>query len=408
MGRDIAEPEKKGTFDMKLGALSVGFIVVGIALVGCGPGSKPTTPQCLLNSDCAKLSTPGLVCALGYCVKPCNISSDCPSGQRCIVLTAAGDAGTSTADAGVAQGTACQAPELAICNYNSMCTSPLVCSSDHQCRDMCETNADCPGMGMGAGAQVCTSTTHLCADPAVDKDYSAAINDFVVNDAGMGIPQGGNNGTGGSGTGQGGTSGGAGGRGGSGGAAGGSAGAAGGTAGTGGVGCGNDLSNIGTGDFTISLTLTTTAMNSTGPVSTSTFSDIGLTAIIAQWSSCNASAPAWSIRAGLPPTDAPANAFWIDMGTIGDTGVVDSTVNMVVLNDGVPHMVVVTRISGTMSISVDGVAGTAVPSTSNFGALPPLATGTDVCVGVDGTVPLVGTVTNVCISRYARTPSGTR
>jgi hypothetical protein len=216
---------------MKLGALSVGFLVVGLALVGCGSSSKPMTPQCSLNSDCAKLSTPGLVCALGYCVKPCNISSDCPVGQRCIVLTAAGDAGadsgTSTggADGGVAQGTACQAPELATCNYNSMCTSPLVCSSDHQCRDMCETNADCPGMGMGTGAQVCTSTTHLCADPAVDKDYNAAINDFVVNDAGMGIPQGGNTGTGGNGTGGNGTGGsGHGGASGRGGGAGGAAG----------------------------------------------------------------------------------------------------------------------------------------------------------------------------------------
>ena len=203
---------------MKLGALSVGFFVVGLALVGCGGSSKPTTPQCSLPSDCAKLSTPGLVCALGYCVKPCNVSSDCPIvGQRCIVLTAAGDGGTSTADAGVAQGTACQAPELAMCNYNSMCSPPLVCSSDRQCRDMCETNADCPGMGMGAGAQVCTSTTHLCADPAVDKDYNATINDFVVNDAGMGIPQGGNSGTGGTGTGGNGTgNGGSGGHGGTG------------------------------------------------------------------------------------------------------------------------------------------------------------------------------------------------
>src|SRR5450432_1921339 len=193
---------------MKLGALSVGFLVVGLALVGCGGSSKPMTPQCSLNSDCAKLSTPGLVCALGYCVKPCNISSDCPTGQRCIVLTSNADGGTgSGADAGVAQGTACQAPELATCNYNSMCKAPLVCSSDHQCRDMCETNADCPGMGTGAGAQVCTSITHLCADPAVDKDYDSAINDFVVNDAGMGIPQGGNNGTGGNGTGHGGTGG---------------------------------------------------------------------------------------------------------------------------------------------------------------------------------------------------------
>ena len=204
-------------------AVCVGFwAAVAVTSAGCGGGSKPTTPQCSLNSDCAKLSTPGLVCALGYCVKPCNVSSDCPIvGQRCIVLTSTADGGTgSGADAGVAQGTACQAPELSTCNYNSMCKSPLVCSSDRQCRDMCETNADCPGMGMGTGAQVCTSTTHLCADPAVDKDYNATINDFVVNDAGMGIPQGGNNGTGGnggSGTGHGGT-------GGAGGSAGGAAG----------------------------------------------------------------------------------------------------------------------------------------------------------------------------------------
>ncbi|HEY5091405.1 MAG TPA: hypothetical protein VIK30_15600 [Polyangia bacterium] len=192
---------------MKLGkVISVGTLVVGIALGGCGGGSKPTTPQCSLNSDCAKLSTPGLVCALGYCVKPCNISSDCPNNERCVVVSRDADGGTSSggADAGVAQGTACQAPELATCNYNSTCKSPLVCSNDHQCRDMCETSVDCPGMGIGAGAQVCTSITHLCADPILDKDYNAAINDFVVNDAGMGIPQGGNTGTGGNGTGTGG------------------------------------------------------------------------------------------------------------------------------------------------------------------------------------------------------------
>jgi hypothetical protein len=161
--------------------------------------------------------------------------------------------------------------------------------------------------------------------------------------------------------------------------------------------CGNDLSNVGTGDFTISLTLTTTAMNSAGRVGTGPFSHIGTTAVINQRSTCNPSAPFWDIRAGLPPTGSPANAFWIDIET-DDTTADDSTANMVVLNDGVPHIVVLTRISGTMRISVDGVAGTPVPSTSNFGALPPLATGNDVCDGVDGTVPLVGTVTNVCIS----------
>jgi hypothetical protein len=163
--------------------------------------------------------------------------------------------------------------------------------------------------------------------------------------------------------------------------------------------CGNDLSNVGTGDFTISLTLTTTAMSSTGPVGTGTINEIGTTALINQRPLCNASAPFWDIRAGLPPTGSPANAFCIGIET-DDTTADDAVDNIVVLNDGVPHMVVVTRISGTMRISVDGVAGTPVASTSNFGALTPLAIGTDVCdhFNDDGEVSLVGTVTNVCIS----------
>jgi hypothetical protein len=171
------------TLGMKLGeALRVGVLVaVGVTVVGCGGGAKPMTPQCLLNSDCAKLSTPGLVCALGYCVTPCATSSDCPNSERCVVLSALSSAdGSAGADAGVAQGTACQAPELATCNYTSMCKTPLVCSADHQCRDQCETNIDCP---MG---QFCTSVTHLCADPSIDKDYNATINDFVVGTAGTG------------------------------------------------------------------------------------------------------------------------------------------------------------------------------------------------------------------------------
>jgi hypothetical protein len=193
---------------MKLGnALSGGILaVVGLGLAGCGGGSKPTTPQCALNSDCAKLSTPGLVCALGYCVTPCKFSSDCPSGERCIIVTVSstdGDAGAgNTADGGV-QGNACQAPETVSCQYTSQCRTPLVCGNDRQCRDQCETNVDCPML------QVCTSVTHLCADPSIDKDYSSAINDFIVD-----------GGAGGSGGSSGGSSGGAG-KGGAGGGSGG-------------------------------------------------------------------------------------------------------------------------------------------------------------------------------------------
>jgi hypothetical protein len=172
------------------GALVVGFLVVGLS-VGCGGGSKPTTPQCVLNSDCAKLSTPGLICALGYCVTPCKVSSDCPNSERCVIVTStgadAGDAGgTAGADGGGAQGTgtACQAPETVSCAYNHQCATPLVCGDDHQCRDQCLVNVDCPT------AQVCTSVTHLCADPSIDKDYNSTINDFVV-DGGAGGAQGG-------------------------------------------------------------------------------------------------------------------------------------------------------------------------------------------------------------------------
>jgi hypothetical protein len=139
-------------------------------------------------------------------VTPCKFSSDCPSGERCIIVTAnstdGGDAGAgSSADGGV-QGNACQAPETVTCQYTSQCRMPLVCGNDRQCRDQCETNVDCPML------QVCTSMTHLCADPSIDKDYSSAINDFIVD--------GGAGGSGGSsgGAGKGGAGGGSGGAGG--------------------------------------------------------------------------------------------------------------------------------------------------------------------------------------------------
>jgi hypothetical protein len=207
---------KRGLFFMKLGALSVGILVVGLALVGCGGGSKPTTPQCTLNSDCAKLSTPGLVCALGYCVKPCNDSTDCPNNERCVTVTVTvtGDAGVDGgasnggADSGVAQGTACQAPETVTCQYTSQCKMPLVCGIDQQCRDQCQADIDCPGGA--AGTQVCTVNTHLCADPAIDKDYDPTTRDFKVTSGGgggagnggaSGSGNGGHSGNGGSGAG---------------------------------------------------------------------------------------------------------------------------------------------------------------------------------------------------------------
>jgi len=179
----------------------------------------PITPQCLINSDCSKPDagggSPGLICALGYCVDPCGASSDCPNGERCVVVTSA------SADGGIdggARATACQAPETATCQSNTQCKPPLVCGVDQQCRDMCATSADCPT------SQVCTSATHLCADPAVDKDYSPVTNDFVVGGTGGAGGRGGAGGVG------------SGGRGGAGGVGSGGHGGAGGSGGAGGGG----------------------------------------------------------------------------------------------------------------------------------------------------------------------------
>jgi hypothetical protein len=201
------------------------------------------TPQCLVNGDCSKIDAgggPTLICALGYCVDPCGASSDCPNGERCVVVTSA------TADGGV-RGTACQAPETVTCQSNSQCKTPLVCGVDGQCRDMCATSAECPTQ------QVCTSATHLCADPAVDKDYNPATNDFVVGGTGGAGGRGGAGGTGG----RGGT-GGAGGRGGAGGSGG--AGGRGGAAGSGGSPLHQDASADAMGNCISGATVTPTTV----------------------------------------------------------------------------------------------------------------------------------------------------
>jgi hypothetical protein len=242
-------------------ALAVSVVVAGLG--GCG-SSKPSTPQCALNSDCVA----PLVCALGYCVKQCNVSSDCPNNERCVNVgsnsasgdggggmsgaggesssvggisggggesgaggmsgSAGGDAGGMSGNAGGAGGgsgagggasgahggasgtgglgglivgTACQAPETVKCQYNSQCKTPLVCGSDQQCRDMCEANVDCPMQ------QVCTSRTKLCADPSIDQDYDKATNDFVTSSGGSSGSSGAAGGRGGGGSGTGGTGG---------------------------------------------------------------------------------------------------------------------------------------------------------------------------------------------------------
>src|SRR6185369_11490302 len=132
----------------------------GIASCGGGSSKPPPTPQCVLSSDCIGL----LSCVQGYCVKACDQSKDCPYSERCIKAT---------------EGNTCQPLEKATCALNSQCTQPLVCGIDLQCRNQCNQDIDCPK------GQKCTSVSHLCADPTLDKNYDPTKNEFKDTDGGV-------------------------------------------------------------------------------------------------------------------------------------------------------------------------------------------------------------------------------
>src|SRR5450432_3589510 len=142
------------------GSLLFAAMLAGLAGCGSSSGLKPT-PKCLYQSDCAG----ALACVEGYCVAKCMSSKDCNPAGRCIMT---------------AEGTTCEAPEAATCHYNSQCTQPLVCAGDFQCRSQCRTMADCPT------GQFCTTTSKLCADPALDPSYDPATNEFRGADASFG------------------------------------------------------------------------------------------------------------------------------------------------------------------------------------------------------------------------------
>jgi hypothetical protein len=157
-----------------------------------------------------------------------------------------------------------------------------------------------------------------------------------------------------------------------------------------GIACGGDLSNVGTGDFCISFTISTTQKQ-------------GYTALLNQRSVCGIQ-NFWDIRANLMGADAGTSAnnsivaFEADENASNDIGV-NSLANP--LNDGRPHVVMVKRVSGVVTISVDGAFKATRPMAINFGpSLPALAVGTDVCDGVDVTRALTtGSLVDVCITR---------
>src|SRR5579862_8752311 len=157
--------------DRAISGLGVALVATLLFAAGCGSsgGTKATTVLCVHASDC----TGNLTCTQGYCVAVCASSKDC-NGDRCVEAT---------------EGPTCQPTEKVTCHYNSDCTSPLVCSGDLQCRSQCQTTDDCPKN------QICTTTSKLCADPTVDKNYDPTTMDFmgatVAFGAGIVAPDGG-------------------------------------------------------------------------------------------------------------------------------------------------------------------------------------------------------------------------
>jgi hypothetical protein len=141
--------------------------------------------------------------------------------------------------------------------------------------------------------------------------------------------------------------------------------------------CVADLSNISTGSFHVSFTVRTTLA--------------GSVALINQRNVCGV-APYWDIRLSNGNVSAET-----DDG--GDGGTRNSvTTSGALVNDGQPHAILVERVNGTLAVFIDGVKAGSTMSVSNFGALPPLEVGKDPCDNVDGTVALVGSVTNVCLT----------
>ncbi|HEV3189718.1 MAG TPA: hypothetical protein VGY54_04430 [Polyangiaceae bacterium] len=150
-------------------------------------------------------------------------------------------------------------------------------------------------------------------------------------------------------------------------------------------GCPQDLSGTATRDFSISFTLQTTQPSSN-------------IALLNQRRECNVG-EFWDIR-------LYNQILYVEISDVAQGGIVitgpspgDSANMAVALNDGKPHDIVVSRVAGEASLTVDGALAGSSSSFQSFGkGLPALKVGRDVCEGFNGTVPLVqGTIGNICV-----------
>jgi Laminin G domain len=142
--------------------------------------------------------------------------------------------------------------------------------------------------------------------------------------------------------------------------------------------CPGDLSNVGTGDFHIGCTVTTT--------------QTGRVALANQRSWCYFQVM-WDLRmeGGVPVIEIDDEAgvnHYTKLWSVNQP-----------IDDGQAHDVLLERVSGTLSIKIDGVQTASTAATESLGPLPPLVVDSDICIGVDGTGVLTPPLANLCVGK---------
>ena len=146
--------------------------------------------------------------------------------------------------------------------------------------------------------------------------------------------------------------------------------------------------NRGTGDFTLSFDIKTTA-----------------TVQQAVWEkriACDTNGtPVWGFR--MNGSGTPAGSIDFEYGTYPNRGYnVASTTSV---GDGAWHRVTVTRQAGTVNLYIDGTLETTItsPATANVTNHARMRAGVSTCDGIDGTHPFTGELDNLMIFRSALT-----
>lgn len=139
-----------------------------------------------------------------------------------------------------------------------------------------------------------------------------------------------------------------------------------------------DLSGVGTGDFRIAFTLTTTA-----------HADV---ALLSQRVGCDQSSMLWGVSLNYNGQIAAAT----DDGLMTHWA---ATTEANSVADGAPHAIVFARTSGKIWISRDGVVDSIpVDDPYSLGALAPLRIGTDDCSNFWSAQRAGAVISDVCIS----------